>query len=295
VEKLLFPEQAYPFFENESLPEIVRLTHNFNNPTWFYNFHRHNDQCEIIFVVDGKGSCTQDMQNYQLKAGDLILRNKDVIHSEASDPKDPLDIWTLTITDVHLRGLEKNDIIQHGIPVLVETGTYAPLILDVFEKMYRIRTSKIPNSKYICQLQVCELLAYIQNLLLADLNMGSDNSVSLINKIRKYIDDNYMERITLQSLSKMFHVSSSYISHKMVEEFGISPINYVIKRRIGEAQHLIVSSNLSISQIARTVGYDNLDHFNRLFYKCTGVHSHEFKKSYTRQLGVDPGTGDRNV
>ena len=60
----------------------------------------------------------------------------------------------------------------------------------------------------------------------------------------------------------------------------MSPVNYLIQRRVGEAQLLIVSTDKPFSQISKMVGYNNVDHFTNLFYKCTGMPPRTFRESY---------------
>lgn len=280
MEKLTFEEQTTHIFENEHLPNIIRLTHNCDNPNWFYNYHRHEDQCEIVFVVNGGGTYIHDVETCYLKPGDMVLRNKQVIHCESSDPENPLDAWALTLSDVHVAGLGADELLPPAVSPVIELGKYADSVREIFEMMYSFRKNGAPNSKYLCQLLTCAVLAYAYHLMPAADMAAIEKQQSLILEIKNYIDLHYAEHITLDSLAKVFHVSPSYISHKMTELIGISPINYLIKRRIGEAQLLIVSTGRPTSQIARLVGYENVDHFNNLFYKCSGMTSREFRESY---------------
>lgn len=280
MEKLTFEEQTTRIFENEHLPNIIRLTHNCENPSWFYNYHRHEDQCEIVFVVSGGGTYIHDAESYYLEPGDLILRNKHVIHCESSDPRNPLDAWALTLSDVQVAGLGYNELISAGVAPVIKTGEAAKVFQNIFEQMYAVRKREIPNAKYLCQLLTCAILAYAYNMIPPVDTVAAENQQSLILEVKDYIDCHYAEPITLSSLAKVFHVSPSYISHKMTDLIGISPINYLIKRRIGEAQLLMVSTGKPNSQIARMVGYENVDHFNNLFYKYTGMTSREFRDSY---------------
>lgn len=97
-------------------------------------------------------------------------------------------------------------------------------------------------------------------------------------QIKDYIDKNYHKNITLESLSEQFFVSANHISHEMKKDLNVSPINYLIDRRIGEAQRYLVFTNKSINEISELVGYDNPSYFNRLFQKKTGVTAARFRQ-----------------
>ncbi|HGY7397067.1 TPA: helix-turn-helix transcriptional regulator, partial [Escherichia coli] len=68
------------------------------------------------------------------------------------------------------------------------------------------------------------------------------------------------EKITLEQLSKKFRASVSYICHEFTKEYRISPINYVIQRRMTEAKWSLTNTELSQAEISWRVGYENVDH-----------------------------------
>mgnify|MGYP002224503495 CR=1 FL=1 len=57
------------------------------------------------------------------------------------------------------------------------------------------------------------------------------------------------------------------------EETGFSPMQYVTRRRIGEAQNLLINTQLSITEIAANVGYNNSNYFQNVFKKNSWIHS----------------------
>ena len=107
-----------------------------------------------------------------------------------------------------------------------------------------------------------------------------ENESELSMQIKEYLDENYNKVVSLDQLSSHFHVSSYHIVHEMKREMGISPINYIIKRRIGEAQRLLLYSKMTIPQISEMVGYENISYFNRLFYKKAGYTPAKFRELY---------------
>ena len=89
-------------------------------------------------------------------------------------------------------------------------------------------------------------------------------------RIKEYIDKHYMEPITLQSMGEALHISPYYLSHVFKQMSGYSPVQYLLRRRIGEAQTLLITTDLSITHIAEMVGYDTQSYFNLQFTKKCG-------------------------
>ena len=84
----------------------------------------------------------------------------------------------------------------------------------------------------------------------------------------------------MQQMATALHVSPSYLSHACKEATGYSPLQYVLRRRIGEAQTLLITTDLPITRIAALVGYDNPSHFNTQFAKAVGMAPSTFRREY---------------
>ena len=93
-----------------------------------------------------------------------------------------------------------------------------------------------------------------------------------------YINEHYNENITLKSLATVFFVSETKISHDFKEEYNISPINYLIDKRIGEARWLLLNTNEPIYSIAERVGYTKYYYFNKLFKSRYGMTPAEYRE-----------------
>lgn len=65
-----------------------------------------------------------------------------------------------------------------------------------------------------------------------------------------YLNNNFREKITLEQLSKKFRASVSYICHEFTKEYRISPINYVIQRRMTEAKFALTNTESSLAEIS---------------------------------------------
>lgn len=68
-------------------------------------------------------------------------------------------------------------------------------------------------------------------------------------------------------MGEALHISPYYLSHVFKQMSGYSPVQYLLRRRIGEAQTLLITTDLSITRIAEMVGYDTQSYFNLRFTK----------------------------
>lgn len=129
---------------------------------------------------------------------------------------------------------------------------------------------------------VQKLLEYLMILLERSLSSPADDSHSakgLPERIKAYIDANYENNLTLSSLAESLYVSPFHISHVFKEQFGISPIQYLINVRIRVACELLSQTDHPVSEVSLMVGYPNVNYFHILFKRFTGMSPGGFRRN----------------
>ena len=101
-----------------------------------------------------------------------------------------------------------------------------------------------------------------------------------IAKTLAYIEENYMHRLTLSSISANVSLSSSYLCRVFKSEVGTSITSYLNNLRIRKAATMIKENRLSLKEISTMVGIDDQLYFSRLFKKCMGISPSEYGKRF---------------
>ena len=101
-----------------------------------------------------------------------------------------------------------------------------------------------------------------------------------IAKTLAYIEENYMHRLTLSSISANVSLSSSYLCRVFKSEVGTSITSYLNNLRIRKAATMIKDNRLSLKEISTMVGIDDQLYFSRLFKKCMGISPSEYGKRF---------------
>ena len=99
--------------------------------------------------------------------------------------------------------------------------------------------------------------------------------------IRNLIHSTPNRCFTIDELAQMAHLSSSYFQVMYKKTFGITCITDVIDTKITQAKQLLISTNLSIKELAVELGYNEVYHFIRQFKKHTGLTPLTFRKRCT--------------
>ncbi len=100
---------------------------------------------------------------------------------------------------------------------------------------------------------------------------------NLTSQLIRYMQEHYAEPLTRESLAHIFHYSAPYLSKHFRQETGVSIIDYLIRIRMKRAGALLRKTDLSLQEVAASVGYADVSYFIRMFKKHTGITPKQFK------------------
>ena len=80
-------------------------------------------------------------------------------------------------------------------------------------------------------------------------------------------------------LAQLTHSSKYYLVHAFSEEYGISPINYMISKRIKDAKQLLKNDDYTLSVISRMLGFSSPSYFTQAFKKTVGMSPNQYRKA----------------
>lgn len=268
-----------PIFEEGFTPKLLYICNVDDTYTRIpRTMHMHENILEIIFIKDGNGSHMIGGRHYHTNKGDILIYNNGVIHDEGQNSDAGMSVYCCGMTDVKLNGLPPNHLVNKEKPYVLHSGEYAKDI----ESLLMIMCTQITEGKHgaeeICSYLLRALISLILQIPQGNYTRSNSEEPQLLSEVKAYLDEHYHEDINLQLLSERFHISSYYLVHVFKKYTGFSPIQYIIRRRIGEAQSLLINSNESITKIAGMVGYDNTSYFTTLFSKTVGMSPKKYRQ-----------------
>ena len=135
------------------------------------------------------------------------------------------------------------------------------------------RNVELLNLEALCNLEM-ELMDAV---LASHLPEDTASMKTVVQHVRKDIDEHYYEPLTLSSLAEKYIVESSYLSRCFKQETGQSLTTYLTGRRMEKAMEHIRESTAGLTEIAFLVGYDDYTYFSRVFRKVVGVSPREYR------------------
>ncbi len=245
--------------------------------------HAHADAVELILICSGSSEYLIHDKKVVIKAGDLLVYNAGVVHDEVSGPDMEVGSYCVGVGGLHMPGLRENALISDEAGYVFPTGRYFEDMKELFVMMFRNLAAGEPHAELFCTSLMHALLV---SVLTVTEGVGetrenpADEPHILGSRIKDYIDRHYMEPITLQSMGEALRISPYYLSHVFKQMSGYSPVQYLLRRRIGEAQTLLITTELSVARIAEMVGYDSQSYFNLQFAKNVGMPPSRYRHNY---------------
>ncbi|UZJ79400.1 AraC family transcriptional regulator [Fictibacillus sp. KU28468] len=266
-------------------PQLLYAGQISDNPHWKFSSHKHDNLSEIVYISGGQGTFIIDGITYEASQGDILVYNKDVLHEEWSNPDHPLQTYFCGITNLSIQGLKDLHVIPSDIEPVIRRNKYSSKIETYLSEIFDEAALQAKGYEMICQNLLTSLIMVIHRIIhLHHQDASAEKQDSLSHRIKEYIDKHYTRNLSLDDLAEVFFISPYYLSHVFKEDMNLSPIHYLITRRMGEAKRLLVSTNLKIREVAQLVGYDNPNYFTMLFKKFTGESPKKFKEKHMERL-----------
>ena len=268
--------------------ELLYISKSKYGEDWHSTSHFH-PFTEIFFITHGNGIMEIDSIDVAVKEGDLIIINPNCPHTEKSsyNRMDQLEYIVFAINNLALANKSlpqlNGDDSNPTYYKIMNLNNNKSVILYYLNTLVHEVEEKQVNYELACKSILTLFIIYISRntestLLIAD-NPEKLNIECV--KIKNYIDSHYSENITLDILSNLSYVNKFHLVHLFTKQMGISPINYLINRRIEESKNLLTTTNYSIRDISTIVGFSNSSYFSQMFKKFTGDSPRAYKNKYT--------------
>ena len=104
------------------------------------------------------------------------------------------------------------------------------------------------------------------------------DQIALIHEVHEYLLEHLDEKVTIDALSRLFHVNTTTLKTVFKSVYGNSLASHIKEHRMERAAELLTATGLSVSEIARQVGYDSQSKFTAAFKSHTGVLPRDYRR-----------------
>lgn len=280
------------------VPRIVPGAHRAGEPQLLYvscweqtvstlprSLHRHSDFAELTFILAGRSICELDGIFYPIAKGDLIVCNCGALHDEYVEPQ-AISLVSFAAGGIQLPGLAPNCIVQPNASPVFHLQDHFPEFQDLISLLIDTVRGTQARRSLICQALFQALFYLALDVIDRQLSgpPAASGSADLGHRIRAYVDAHVTEDISVHAIAAHFQISPSYLARVFKRSIGYSLSKYIIRRRLGEAQSLLLNSRVPISEVALRVGYTNQSYFTKLFTQSFRVSPLQYRKIASERL-----------
>lgn len=233
------------------------------------------DHFLIHYIIDGEGSYYVDGKTYKLTKNQAFVIFPNVLTYYEADESTPWYYNWVGFSGFKAENYLKQANISRNNPIF--TYKRGDLIEKYVDEMIQYQTPTEENELKLHGLLFLYLSELVGN---ADKHTISENSQKdiYIKKCIEYIEKNFSHNISVTNLAEYIGLNRSYLSSIFKSYLNMSPQEFLIKYRMDKATEFMSTPSLSISEISRSVGYEDPLAFSKIFKKIKGSSPKEYRE-----------------
>lgn len=277
-DKAVGPEEAYRNVVNEFMVERARRPQSFSMEKPHYHPYY-----EIYFLISGNCRMFIDHTIYYLSAGDIIMLPPYRLHQTVYGSGQPAERFTANFVPSYIDFFESQcagcDVAsifsRQKLSVPADQQSY---VMKLFQEMAKETLTYDCYSRIQIKSFLFQLLAFLgrcRNLdQPAQLPAPED---AVIQEAAQYIYLHHNEPLTLEAVAQNAHMSPAWFSRKFHKTVGLKFKEYLTHIRLENAEELLLTTNLTITEIALACGFSDGNYFGDAFKKARGMSPREFR------------------
>ena len=230
----------------------------------------------VVLVLSGSGILMYGQKTYELKKGSCFFIDCMVPYYHQSSSADPWElVW------VHFNGCTSEEYYRYfssnSLPAFSPPSF--PELREKLESLLYVNSV----SDFQAEITSSRLIVDILSILLQDITGSKEKKHPdrlKMAEVRKYLDEHYTEKFSLDDLSERFFISKYHLSREFHQYYSVTLGQYVISRRLTRAKKLLRFSDCTLEEIARSCGFYDSSYLNRQFRKSEGISASEFRRKW---------------
>ena len=246
-------------------------------PTWR---PRGRMDFQLLYVVAGKAHFHFGNEERIVTAGHMVLYRPKEPQKYEYYGEDQTEVYW-----VHFTGGNVTNILNsYGITTdkkVFYCGS-APEYQVLFRSMiYELQMCK-PSYTEMLEMHLRQIFVLLQRHFISSSKAENIHIVEKIDKATEYFNEHYSEDINIDEYAQKNHFSVSWFIRHFRQCTGSTPMQYILSKRIYNAEILLQNPSYNVTEVSRIVGYENPLYFSRIFKKAKGLSPSEYRKSINK-------------
>jgi len=232
---------------------------------------------QLLYIVSGKAHFHFDGKEQIVTAGHMVLYRPKEPQKYEYYGEDQTEVYW-----VHFTGGNVTNILRSYGLTDDKRVFYCGSSLD-YQNLFRTMINELQmrkeNYAEMLEMYLRQIFIMLQRYFLNTLKTNNARVVEEIDKATLFFNEHYSEDINIDEYAQNNHVSVSWFIRNFKQCTGFTPMQYILSKRIYNAEILLRDPSYNVTEISRIVGYDNPLYFSRIFKKIKGLSPSEYRKS----------------
>lgn len=279
------PESVPPSWPDELYrklnPWVFNVGFGRTEPGWL-SPHRQDVKTyfDLWYIINGNGGVKIDDRWYSFTQGDVVT----IFPGENyQQERGAFGTYFVFVHPFGRRNRNLDSRLARNWPGILPLRHH-PILKDYFANLFETFTAKPDGFPLTLKADCLNVFQRILSLLPSREAASFPPAFGGLLAAQRYIETNYAESVTLESIAEAANLSASYLSVLFHRYFHTSPVEYLIDVRL-RAARLLLARGESVSQTARTTGFGSLHYFSRVFKSRQGMAPTQFIRSCRLRRG----------
>ena len=231
----------------------------------------------IHHILSGSGIYTTGKVSVRLSAGDTFILFPGVELQYQADKDEPWEYCWAGFMGTDAASIIRNTVFSKETPYILKGTIPEEEIRNGLDEIYQNKGNTYESSVAMAG-RLYSLLAVFMHYAQRT-EPEKDSHVMYVEKAMSYIETNYSYPITVEDIAYYVGISRSHLFRSFQNYMRKSPKDYLSGYRIRQACHLLRETDLSVSTIAYSVGFENNLYFSKAFRKQKGMSPSEYRRA----------------
>lgn len=232
---------------------------------------------QLIYIASGVGYFFfENGEETIIPAGNMILFRPKELQKYTYYGKDLTEVFWMHFSGSKVKNILRECGITDSMKI-IRTGTNVKLV-----ERFRVIIEEIQQKKHgyeeMIQMYCRQLFIEVARTVQAEKEKKNSFWEKEMENAQKFFDTNYNLQNSIEEYAKEHGMSVSWFIRCFRDKTKKTPLQYILEKRLANAQLLLETTDYSISEISEVVGYDNPLYFSRIFHKQKGMSPMQYRK-----------------
>ena len=224
------------------------------------------DECILQYILSGSGS----LNGKPLKAGQGFYVPANQIYEFHYNESDPWHYFWILIS---------SDLAKNYVEPLLDINEDGIFSFDFKNEIPKFYFSSTNGKSLLTHIEGLAIFFSLMSMHQRSKDVYSSLQINNIQRAKNYIKNHENTKITVKQVANAINVNDRYLYNLFVKYENITPKEYIDKEKVSTTKKLLKNTDMSVSEIAKIMGHEDVCNFSKFFSKHAGLSPSQYRNS----------------